>query len=472
MSHPTPRLTVLHTNDTHGKIEAQRRWGLFDVGGAAFRASMIREIRAGCAERGGNPVLLLDGGDLLECDPMSHFFHGEPDVLAMNRMAYDAMTIGNHDLGFSLVALERLRELAGFPFLSCNLRYRGTGRLIGRPRMMKEWPDLAPGLKVGIVGATSWTVTLNVHGDDAHRILYEDPVEPLAREIAALRAEGATLVVFLSHLGIEEDRRVAGLVSGIDLIVGSHSHSRMTEPETVAGTPIVQAGRYSEHMGRVDLDLTAAGRPAGLRYRLIDLGDRAVGDLVKGYHERLTAQVDIPIGRLDRAFGTRDKYRRPAPLNQLMLELIRARAGADCAMATSISVGGQLGPGWVRLRDLYDCMPFDNTLTVLRIPGADLKRFLAYRATTVDTMYHTQVNGIAFGEREDGEGATIGGSPIDDARVYTIATDNYLASGGGKDDILPKCPREGSTVLFRDLLRAAVGSGDVNRMHAAALLPD
>lgn len=471
MDQPAARLTLLHTNDTHGKIEAQRRWGLFDVGGVAMRSALVREIRAGCAERGANPVLLLDGGDILECDPASHFFRGEPDILAMNRMGYDAMTIGNHDLGFSLVALERLRELADFPFLSCNLRTRDSGRLIGRAGVIKSWPDLAPGLAVGIVGATSWTVTLNVHGDDADRIAYEDPVEPLRREVAALRARGATLVVFLSHLGIEEDRRVVPQVAGIDLVVGSHSHSRLTEPEYIGGVPMVQAGRYSEHMGRVDLDLTAAGRPAALRYRLLEVGDRAMGELVKGYHERLTRMVDVPIGHLDRAFGSENKYEKPAPLNQLMLELIRARSGADCAMATSISVGGTLGPGWVRLRDLYDCMPFDNSLTVLRIAGADLLRFLAYRAGTANTMFHTQVNGVEFGDDPGGSDARIAGRPIDPARTYTIATDNYLASGGGKDDILPKCPREGSTILFRDLLRAAVASGDVNRLHAASLLP-
>ncbi len=459
-----PPLTILHTNDTHGKLEAQRRWGLFDVGGAAFRASMIREIRAQCATS-GTPVLLLDGGDILECDPMSHFFRGEPDILAMNLMGYDAMAIGNHDLGFSLVALERLRELARFPLLSCNLRYRESGRLIGRPRLVKEYP----GLKVGITAATSWTVTLNVHGDDAEKILYEDPVEPVRREVEALRAEGCGLVVFLSHLGVVEDRALAAAVPGIDLVVGSHSHTLMREAEEVGATRVVQAGRYSEHMGRVDLT-AEGGAVTAFAYRLVDIGDREVGELVKSYHERLARHVDVPIGHLDRRFGSENKYERPAPLNQLMLELIRARSGADLAMATSISVGGSLGPGWVRVRDLYDCMPFDNSLTLVRLSGADLKRFLAYRATTVNTMYHTQVNGVAFGEAPDGADATIGGAPIDDRRLYTIATDNYLASGGGKDDILPKAPRTVSRLLFRDLLREAIASGAVNRLYSPALL--
>lgn len=464
------RLTLLHTNDTHGKLAVQRKWGVFDVGGAAFRASLVREIRAQCAEEsqrdGGpdHPVLLLDAGDVLECDPMSHFFHGEPDILAMNRMGYDALTLGNHDLGFSLVALERLRELAAFPFLTCNLFYKGTDRLLGKPSLIKEYG----GLRIGIVGATSYTVVLNVHGDDADRIEYRDPTPLVAREVEALRAAGVDGVVFLSHLGIVEDRALAAAVSGIDLIVGGHSHTTMKEPETVGTTRIVQAGRFAEHLGRVDLTFRG-GRLSDLRYRLIDVGDREMGELVKGYHDRMAETINQPVGFLDRVYDTDGKYERPAALNQLVLELIRAEAKADVAMETAISIGGRLGPGWVKRVDLYDCMPFDNFLTTLTITGRDLKRLLAYRLTVRKTAFYTQVSGIDFGEREDGADASVGGAPIDDRREYLVATDNYLSSGGGKDEILPALPRTMTKVLLRDLLAGAIARGDLNRLHAAAI---
>jgi len=121
MSDKKIKLTILHTNDTHGKIETVTSFGAMDIGGVVSRSSLINEIRAENSRYDNCYTTVLDLGDILEGDPMSQFFHGEPDILTMNHMGYEASIIGNHELGFSIKSFEKMMEMANFPFLACNL---------------------------------------------------------------------------------------------------------------------------------------------------------------------------------------------------------------------------------------------------------------------------------------------------------------------------------------------------------------
>ncbi len=451
MENKKTSLTILHTNDTHGKVEAQRKWGLFDVGGVVFRSSLINEIRHENNRKENHHTMLLDGGDILENDPMSHFYKGEPDILAMNHMKYDATTIGNHELGFTIDAFKKLDNLANFPFLSCNLRYLSDEKLIGIPYIIKE----INGIKIGILGVTSYTVLLNVHKNDLGNIIYEEAESTIKKYMAEIKNEGIDYLILLSHLGIEEDREIAEKIDGIDVIIGSHSHTFIHEAEIINDTKIVQAGRYSEAMGRIELEFTSK-KCTSFYYRLMPVGDNELGKIIKPYHEELCSKIDVPIGTLKEELNSKDKYTSPAALNQYVIQLMIDETGADFGMETAISIMGNLGPGNVTMRDIYEIMPFDNFVTTVKINGRELKELLEYRSTTLNTMFYTQVQGIEFTNKTETE-YKIKGEEIIDEKVYTMVTDNYLVSGGCKDPILPNLKEKNvSSVINRDLLIKAI----------------
>lgn len=252
------RLTILHTNDQHSRIDPfpddGRKYG--GMGGMARRATLIERIR----QQEPN-VLLLDSGDIWQGTPYFNFFEGELEYKLMTQMGYDASTLGNHDFDIGLEGLEKQLPLAGFPFLTANYDFSNT-ILKGHFQPYKVFEK--QGIRVGIFGLgieLDGLVSKNMYGET----VYLDPVEKAREMVQALREkEKCHYVVCLSHLGYSydtdkiDDRKLATQVCGIDLILGGHTHTFMEKPEVLRHengheTMINQVGWSGLFLGRIDV---------------------------------------------------------------------------------------------------------------------------------------------------------------------------------------------------------------------------
>lgn len=252
------KLTILHTNDQHSRIDPfpddGRKYG--GMGGMARRASLIKSIR----QQEPN-VLLLDSGDIWQGTPYFNFFEGELEYKLMTQMGYDAATLGNHDFDIGLEGLQKQLPLAGFPFLTANYDFSNT-ILKGRFQPYKVFEK--QGVRVGIFGLgieLDGLVSKNMYGET----VYLDPVEESRKMVQALREkEKCHYVICLSHLGYSydtekiDDRKLATQVSGIDLILGGHTHTFMEKPEVLRHesgheTMINQVGWSGLFLGRIDV---------------------------------------------------------------------------------------------------------------------------------------------------------------------------------------------------------------------------
>ena len=252
------RLTILHTNDQHSRIDPfpndGRKYG--GMGGMARRASLIKSIR----QQEPN-VLLLDSGDIWQGTPYFNFFEGELEYKLMTQMGYDAATLGNHDFDIGLEGLQKQLPLAGFPFLTANYDFSNT-ILKGRFQPYKVFEK--QGIRVGIFGLgieLDGLVSKNMYGET----VYLDPVQKAREMVQALREkEKCHYVICLSHLGYSydtekiDDRKLATQVSGIDLILGGHTHTFMEKPEVLRHesgheTMINQVGWSGLFLGRIDV---------------------------------------------------------------------------------------------------------------------------------------------------------------------------------------------------------------------------
>ncbi|WP_426059609.1 bifunctional metallophosphatase/5'-nucleotidase [Hymenobacter sp. B1770] len=263
------KLTILHTNDMHSRIEPfpnnGGQWA--GLGGMARRAALIKDIRS----KEPN-VLLLDSGDIFQGTPYFNFFGGELEYKLMSEMKYDASTLGNHDFDNGLDGLLRQLPNATFPFLIANYDFSKTP-LAGRFAPYKVFEK--QGVRIGVFGLGIQLAGL-VGDKNFGATEYLDPVVKATETVAQLRgAEKCDLVICLSHLGYKyenakiDDRKLAAQVSGIDLILGGHTHTFMDAPEPIASpdgkpTLINQVGWSGINLGRLDYEFSPKTKRAGL----------------------------------------------------------------------------------------------------------------------------------------------------------------------------------------------------------------
>ena len=177
-------------------------------------------------------------------------------VGAMNRMGYDALAVGPGELRLGSEELAGITDHADFPFLSANLTRGAAGPLLVQPHTSLQ----LDGHRLAIIGVTASEAT-DIQQLEKGEVGVLEPIESVRQQVAVAR-DGAEVIVVLSHLGLEMDRKLAREVRGIHLIVGSRLGESLEEPEQdeLTGTVIVQAGRRGEWLGIIDLELDHRGR--------------------------------------------------------------------------------------------------------------------------------------------------------------------------------------------------------------------
>jgi 5'-nucleotidase len=252
------RITLLQTNDTHSRIDpfpmdGGRNQGL---GGIARRATLVNQSR-----RQNPNTLLLDGGDVLQGTPYFNIYKGKIEYQTMSLCEYDASTLGNHEFDNGVESLATDLDYAKFSIVNCNYE---LGKTPLRPHIQTFVIRQMGPIKVGLTGVGIDFTDL-VSPKNHKGISYIEPYKPLQSVVNYLRKDvGCSLVIVLSHLGYKYDElrpsdlTIAERVSGIDWIVGGHTHTFMKEPDVISGkgghvTRILQVGWAGIILGKTDL---------------------------------------------------------------------------------------------------------------------------------------------------------------------------------------------------------------------------
>ncbi|WP_298952840.1 bifunctional UDP-sugar hydrolase/5'-nucleotidase [uncultured Nonlabens sp.] len=254
----TKKITILHTNDTHSHIEPISGGRNDGRGGVARRAALINTVR----EENPN-TLLLDCGDIFQGTPYFNFYGGELEIKLMTMMGYDAATIGNHDFDNSIDGLFKQLPNASFDFVISNYDFSNTimdGHIKSRKVVIKD------GVRIGLFGVGIQLQGL-VDPKMYKETIYNDPIETAKDQARLLREEdNCDLVICMSHLGYSyrgdkvSDLALAAATSGIDLIIGGHTHTFLDAPEIVKNAigkdvMVNQVGCYGINLGRIDFYL-------------------------------------------------------------------------------------------------------------------------------------------------------------------------------------------------------------------------
>ncbi len=295
-------LTILHTNDIHSHLG--------EFGRLATKIKEIKEVKA----RENEPVLLLDSGDFLIGTLYQLLTPTlSPELTLMNTLEYHATTLGNHEFEWGPQALAKLIDIARtngsgstVPIIASNIRFNffdprdddlkklyDAGAI--RPYLVK---DLSNGLKVGIIGLLGKGA--KQEAPRAAPLRFRHSTEFIQHIVNIVRKRGVDLLILLSHSGLDEDKKLAKLVKGIDIIIAGHCNTVLLQPIHIGNTLIVEAGSYTKYLGK--LEIYVEERKASLRnYQLIPIDDtipknEAIQAILNDYISIIDKEILNPMG--------------------------------------------------------------------------------------------------------------------------------------------------------------------------------
>ena len=457
------KITILHTNDFHARFEPVSKYdsgcGEEDnaegkcFGGSARLVTAINEARA----RSDNSIL-VDGGDQFQGTLFYTYYKGKLAAEMMNKMGYTAMTVGNHEFDDGPEVLRGFVDAVNFPILMSNADISGEALL--RDVIQKSVVIEQAGEKIGLIGLTPEdTDELASPGPN---VIFSDPSEAVQGEVDRLTAMGVNKIIVLSHSGYLVDQRVAANTTGVDVIVGGHSNTLLSNtndradgayPTMVGDTVIVQAYAYGKFLGELNVTFDDAGRILeAIGEPLIMDGsvdeDGATKDRIAEAAEPLEAIRNQVVAMSAAAIeGDRSVCRvQECEMGNLVADAMLARVadqGVQIAIANSGGLRASIDAGEVTMGEVLTVLPFQNTLATFQISGQGVIDALENSVSQVEEVAgrFAQVAGLKYTwdpKVAPNEGRIVevlvaqdgGYVPIDPAALYSVVTNNYVRNGG------------------------------------------
>ena len=481
-------VTILHTSEHHGTIQPIEHGPFAGLGGVERRAALIKQIRQEVEH-----LLVVDSGDLLMGTAMSSVYRGEVDIAAMNLMSYDAVAVGNHDFDFGTRHLKNLRKEATFPFLCTNVRPQDPD--VCQRHAIKHLGHVRVGL-IGLIGKKNYPDTFN--RAVVREVEFVDPIVAAKQAVGELR-ERVEILVAITHQDTEEDLALAKAVPGLDVIIGGHTEGfdglvppGQTNPVegrvelTGVGPVFVKTHRQGRTLGRLDLlyheKTIMVAEAHNLPVSAAVSSDPDIAQLVRDYARRLDEQTNQVIGKAAHAFEgeNRDIRTRETNLGNLLADLARQHTGAEIGLVNSGMIRSSMPAGPVTLKRVMEVLPFDSSLTSFTVTGAALKAALENSVSRLPEASgrFLQVSGLTVVFDPTAPSGTritsvqVNGAPLNPARRYKVAADNFIAEGGdGYTMFLQVTDRRDHQIPLRDVLLSALKAGPLAAKVEARITP-
>ncbi len=428
------KLTVLHSNDMHGDFLAEDKSGKL-IGGVSMLSGYIQKVR-----QEEENVIYAVSGDMFSGSVIDTEFKGISTIEIMNMLAPDVATLGNHEIDYGLGHLLFLEKCARFPIINANLYLTTNEMRLFQSHIILE----VGGMKVLFIGILTEEVLAQARKDRliGSFINVREAASEVGRICNAYRTEDVDLTVLLTHIGFEEDKRLAALLDprwGVDIIIGGHTHTYLEEPCVVAGIPIVQAVTGTDQIGRFDLIIdTDRNALHSYTWELIPINgnhcprDTALEKVVEAYSDAAEEKYNRYITRLAGVY-THPIRNRESQLGRLVADMFRNNLGLDVMLLGSGSLRlPQLGP-LVTLRDLTELFPFEEEIIRVTVTGRQLKKMIRhiFRAEALaddHAEYYQFSKGIrvvvSLGKKQVTE-LLFEDMPIDDTRLFRVGMQTY-----------------------------------------------
>lgn len=452
------KIEIYHTSDVHGwYMSRAAKWDKENstrtIGGFAVLSSLLKQT--------DKPYILLDSGDMFQGTPEGNFTKGEATVRYMNALGYDAATVGNHDYDYGEKNLAKIFADAKFPLLGANVYEKETGN---RPSYLKPYTIVIKNARkiaiLGLAGVHTKTTTLPKNVAHLNFVNEAFEAEKYAKEIRKKNPDLAALIV-IPHIGIDskasqqivdhssktfsEDElkrstiRVARAAKA-DVTIGGHNHTGLLYGyKDPLGGLVCESYWGLTEVTKVTLDFDdATGKLKDATCQLIPLWtdlyneDPEILKITKEISDKVNVEMDKKIGEASSDILAA-KDTPDSPIGNWMTDVMREYAKVDIAFQNSGGIRNVINKGDIKIRDIYQVMPFENTLVKLTMTGAQIEKLILDNFKGHSSSM--QISGLIVKYKMEGEKLSKiilekDGKEIKPKDKFKVVTNNYLTSGG------------------------------------------
>ncbi|MDR2570381.1 MAG: bifunctional metallophosphatase/5'-nucleotidase [Oscillospiraceae bacterium] len=455
---PSAVITILHTNDTHGRVLGDEE-------------HIIGIDRIAAIYKNTPNSILVDAGDTFHGLPIATLSKGVNIAELMNEAGYDAMVVGNHEFNYGWEHLIELRKIADFPFLASNITSDSSEFLDDTAIIEID------GVKIGLFGVSTEATKHSAMPEYVRGLEFNDPIQTAREKSEYLRGQGVHIIAALCHLGVEPyngtlSAELAKAVPEIDVIIDGHSHTGLAQGIIESGVLIAQAGNHGNNIGKIVFTIEN-GEIISKTASLISFEeaqntepDEATQEKLHEIMSGIETMLNEPVGEStvsmssERSPGVRTQE---MPLGSLVADAYRFAANAEIAIANGGDIRADIISGTITKGDIISVLPFGNTLMVKNITPALLREVLENGVSGIVTdtdgnIDHENspqgrflhVSGFSFvyaptaPEGERIVSITIdGGKQLaldDNTTILTLAGSSYVMTGGDYYTMLGALP--------------------------------
>ena len=373
------KLTILHSNDLHGDFLPEDINGVM-TGGVARLSGYVNKVRSE-----EENVIYCIAGDMFRGSVIDSEFLGISTIEILNMLAPDVVTVGNHETDYGLAHLLFVEKCAHFPIINANLHIRTNGARLFKPYHIMD----VGGMKILFIGILTEEVMAQTRNEGVIGSFVDigEAVEEIGRICNTYRAIDIDLTVLLTHIGHEEDKKLAQQLDpdwGVDIIIGGHSHTFIEKPDIVNGIIVAQAGTGTDQVGRFDLNIDEEiNCIADFTWQNIPIDDQTCEDdpsidsVIDYYKDQTDKKYNRLVTHLKRRLTHPSRYCE-TELGGLFADILRETMNLDVMLLASGSVRNpELGPT-VLFCDLCECFPYDDSLYMLKVTGAQFKQMITF----------------------------------------------------------------------------------------------
>ena len=373
------KLTILHSNDLHGDFLDEEINGEL-VGGLSLLSGYVNRVR----NEEKNTIYCI-AGDMFRGSVIDSEYRGVSTIEIMNMLAPDVVTIGNHEADYGIAHLLFIEKCAKFPIINANLHIKTNGARLFKPYHIME----IDGMKILFIGIITEAVLSQTKSESiiGSFIDIHEASQEVGRICNSYKTEDIDLTVLLTHIGYEEDKKLAASLDpawGVDVIVGGHSHTTIAEPAKVNDILIVQAGTGTDEIGRFDLVVDKDTNSVhSYTWQSVPINnttctkDSAIEDIITFYKSQTDKKYSRLVSRFKRQLTHPSRYCE-TEMGNLFADIFANCLDIDIMLLGSGSIRNtEMGP-IVLYSDLCECFPYDDPITRINVTGAQLKQMIRF----------------------------------------------------------------------------------------------